>query len=400
MKAFIFFTLLCITLVSAEIFFSEEFGDGWEKRWVVSQHKQKEGTAGEFGISAGKFYNDAEEDKGLQTQTDARFYQISAEMKEFSNKGKNLFVQFTVKHQQNIDCGGGYVKLMPAGLNQDEFNGDSNYNIMFGPDICGMTKRIHAIFTYKGKNHLIKNEVPCKWDDATHIYAFHIFPNNSFSILVDGVSEKSGSLPENWDFLPAKMILDPSVSKPADWVDQKEMDDPTDVKPEGHDDVPKQIRDPEASMPEDWDAELDGDWEAPLIDNPAFKGEWKAKKIPNPEYKGEWVHPKIDNPEYKEDDEIYAYESNKYIGIEIWQVKSGTIFDKFLVTDDFETAQEWTNKALKSIEGEKEMREKEDARIRDENVKAQEKGDDKKDEKEEDVELKADTNSEDVHDEL
>lgn len=32
-----------------------------------------------------------------------------------------------------------------------------------GPDICGYsTKKVHVIFNYKGKNHLIKKEVKCK----------------------------------------------------------------------------------------------------------------------------------------------------------------------------------------------------------------------------------------------
>lgn len=41
-------------------------------------------------------------------------------------------VQFTVKHEQNIDCGGGYVKLFPGSLDQKDMHGDSEYNIMFG----------------------------------------------------------------------------------------------------------------------------------------------------------------------------------------------------------------------------------------------------------------------------
>lgn len=45
-------------------------------------------------------------------------------------------VQFTVKHEQNIDCGGGYVKLFPASLNQEDMHGDSEYNIMFGGCSC------------------------------------------------------------------------------------------------------------------------------------------------------------------------------------------------------------------------------------------------------------------------
>lgn len=48
------------------------------------------------------------------------------DLRPFSNKGQTLVVQFTVKHEQNIDCGGGYVKLFPAGLNRTDMHGDSN----------------------------------------------------------------------------------------------------------------------------------------------------------------------------------------------------------------------------------------------------------------------------------
>lgn len=42
-------------------------------------------------------------------------------------------------------------------------NGDSAYNLMFGPDICGPgTKKVHVIFNYKGKNLLVKKDIRCK----------------------------------------------------------------------------------------------------------------------------------------------------------------------------------------------------------------------------------------------
>jgi len=362
MKVAVFALVLLFSLaVSAEIFFSEEFkdGDGWKNRWVISKSKEADGTLGTWGISAGKYFNDEEEDKGLQTTQDARFYQISSELnKDFSNKGKTLVLQFSVKHEQSIDCGGGYVKLLPAGLNQEQFNGDSEYNIMFGPDICGSTKRVHVIFNYKGKNHLISKEVRAESDTKTHLYTLIVNPDQTYQVLIDNKEVRSGSLPSDWEFLPPKEIKDPSKSKPADWVDEKEIVDPEAKKPEGWDDIPAQITDPDAKKPEDWDDELDGEWEAPLIDNPEYKGEWKAPKIPNPAYKGEWIHPMIPNPDYYEDSEIYAYPSHKYIGIEIWQVKSGTIFDNFLVTDSVETAKEWAEKTLKTREGEKAAEEK------------------------------------------
>jgi calreticulin len=390
--SFILFCLLCVTLCSAEIYFQEEFTDGFD-RWVVSKSKQSEGTVGEFGISAGKYFNDPLADKGLQTKQDARFYQISAEFPEFSNRDKTLIVQYTIKHEQNIDCGGGYLKILPAGVDQENFNGDSTYNIMFGPDICGHTKKVHVIFNYKGKNHLIKHEIPCESDEFTHLYTLIVKPDQTYQVLIDNKEVKKGTFESGWDFLPPKEILDPSVSKPTDWVDQKEIDDPNAVKPEGWDDIPKQIPDKNAVKPDDWDSELDGEWEAPLIDNPDFKGEWKAPKIPNPAYKGEWVHPKIPNPEFAEDKEIYAYDSNKYIGIEIWQVKSGTIFDNVIITDDENVQKEWAEKFFKQQAGEKAASEASKENQTKDDVKAD---NDEGDVQEQDTEIK----QADVHDEL
>jgi len=350
--------LFVIQIAYSEIYFSEEFNDGWDQRWVLSKSKGAE--AGEFKISAGKFFTDEAAEKGLQTSQDARFYQISAEIKEFSNKDKPLVLQFTVKHEQNIDCGGGYVKILPAGLDQENFNGDSEYNIMFGPDICGATKRVHFIVTYKGKNHLIKSEIRAESDEFTHLYTLILNTDQTFQVLIDNKEVRKGSLLEAFDFLPPKEIKDPSVSKPSDWVDEKEIVDPEAKKPEDWDSIAAQITDPEAKQPEDWDSELDGEWEAPLIPNPEYKGEWKAPRIANPAYTGEWVHPRIPNPEYQEDNQIYAFNSNKFVGIEIWQVKAGTIFDNFLVTDNVETAAEWAEKSANRQQAEKDLKKKAD----------------------------------------
>merc|ERR1711915_225241 len=85
--------------------------------------------------------------------------------------------------------------------------------------------------------------------------------------------------------------------------------------------------------------EEDGEWEPPQISNPEYKGEWKQKQIDNPAYKGEWVHPMVANPAFKEDDTVY-HRCNPCtaIGFELWQVKSGTLFDDIIVTDSVEEA--------------------------------------------------------------
>jgi len=354
MNKVLFLCLLGLAVyTSATVHFSEEFGDGWENRWVESYPKKAEGSQGKWGVSAGKYYGDAEADKGLKTLEDARFYDISAKFPEFSNEGKDLIIQYSVKHEQGIDCGGGYIKLLPADIDQANFNADTKYNIMFGPDICGNTKRVHVIFNYKGENHLIKKNIPCETDDSTHLYTLIVKPSNTYEVLIDSKSVGSGKLEDDWDLLPAQFIPDPSQSKPADWVNDREINDPEDSKPEGWDDIPATVTDPESQKPDDWDDELDGEWEAPQIDNPEYKGEWKPKKIPNPAYKGEWVHPKIANPDYSPDSELYEYDSNGFVAFELWQVKAGTIFDNILVTDSQEEAKEWAEKTKKTQEGEK-----------------------------------------------
>merc|ERR1712151_918751 len=56
-------------------------------------------------------------------------------------------------------------------------------------------------------------------------------------------------------------------------------------------------------------------------------------------YKDEWVHPMIANPAYKEDDTVYnRCNPCTAIGFELWQVKSGTLFDDIIVTDSIEEA--------------------------------------------------------------
>jgi len=355
MKVLLFFCLV-IAFVTAEIYFQEKFDDDWQQRWVYSKSKESEGTSGKFVLASGKYHDSS--DKGIQTSQDAHFYQLSAEFKEVDNKGKDLIIQYSVKHDQNLDCGGAYIKVLPAGLDQENFNGDSKYNIMFGPDVCGHTKRVHVIFNYNGDNHLVKKEIKPVTDELTHVYTLVVKPDNTFRVLIDNKEVRSGSITEEFDVLAPKQIADPDARKPSDWVDQKDIADPNAVKPEGWDAIPSQIPDKTAVKPEDWDDELDGEWEVPLIDNPDYKGEWKAPSIKNPEYKGEWVQPKIDNPAYKYDENIYAYSSSKYLGIEIWQVKSGTIFDNFLVTDDQAVADEWAQRSLLDQESEKAEQEK------------------------------------------
>merc|ERR1711872_751071 len=229
-----------------------------------------------------------------------------------------------------------------------KMNGDSPYHVMFGPDICGPgTKKVHVIFTYKGTNLLTKKDIRCKDDEFTHLYTLIVNPEGTYEVRIDNEKVESGDLEADWDFL-----------------------------------APKKIKDPEAKKPADWDNDEDGEWEPPMISNPEYKGEWKPKQIDNPAYKGEWVHPEIDNPDYEPDTELAQFDNIGHVGFELWQVKSGTIFDNILVTDDVAEAEKEAKELFEvTKEDEKKMKDKqdeEDRKKQEEEEKKKKEEDDKK----------------------
>jgi len=339
-----------VATASAKIYFQEDFNDdGWKSRWTPSTSWKPASEMGKFIATTGKWYGDAA-DKGIQTSQDAKFYGLSAKLSEpLTNDGKDLIVQLSVKHEQQLDCGGAYIKLMGT-IDQAGFGGETPYQIMFGPDICGSSnKKTHVIFHYEAKNDnlLSKQNIKVESDQLSHLYTLHIKPSNEYDVLIDNVSVASGTLDSNWPFLLPREIKDPAIAKPSDWVDAKKIPDPADKKPEGYDDIPKEIPDSSATMPEDWDAEEDGEWEAPMIPNPDYKGPWKPKMIDNPAYKGEWKHPMITNPDFVEDPKLHVRcRDCNTIGFELWQVKSGTIFDDIIVTDSMEEARDFAQKTF------------------------------------------------------
>jgi len=312
-------------LTLGKIYFHETFKN--LDRWT-----EAEGKEGNFGLATEKWGIDTESNR-LKTMKDAKFYAIAAKIDEpIDNKEKPLVLLLTVKHEQKIDCGGGYLKLMNALESLEKFDGETQYEIMFGPDFCGTTKKVHAIFRHGDENLLINKDVQMINDEFTHQYVFITNPDGTFDIKVDGKSKKSGDVKEFWDFELPKEINDPDMSKPEDWVDIRKIDDPEAVKPDTWVEE-ETIVDPDAKQPDDWDEEDDGEWEAPMIDNPEYKGPWRAPKIDNPDYKGPWEHPQIPNPDYKEVLDPHFRLPINYVGFDLWQVKSGSLFGDIILAD-------------------------------------------------------------------
>lgn len=279
-------------------------------------------------------------DLGLVLKSKAKHAAISAKLdRPFVFMNKPLVVQYEVLLQDGQECGGAYLKLLSEGPETKDlkvFHDKTPYTIMFGPDKCGNDHKLHFIFRHTNPINGSMEEKHCQKpkerledyfrDKIPHLYTLVISPDNSYEVWIDKKIVNSGSLLE--DFTPAvnppAEIDDPKDNKPEDWDEREKIPDPEASKPEDWDETaPPQvidklalkpegwlddeepmIPDPEAIQPEDWDAEMDGEWEAPLIDNPKCAvsdgcGKWEAPLITNPEYKGKWRAPLIDNPNYK-----------------------------------------------------------------------------------------------------
>jgi len=351
-------------------------GDVWS-RW---EHAQDEKYNGRFAVER-RSKEALVGDLGLLVPEEARHYGAAATFSPIQgSKNVAFVVQFETKFQEGLACGGAYLKLFNSeGRRAKDFKENTPYVIMFGPDKCGGTDKVHFILQHKNPKTGTWEEKHCKdppsvpHDQLSHLYTLIISPDNSFDILIDGDKKTSGNLLSSMQppVNPPKEIDDPTDSKPEDWIDEVKMDDPTSSKPDDWDeDAPMQIADPKARMPSgwnqdaqqripdpaakvpaDWDEEEDGEWEAPIIDNPACKvgcGKWEPPKISNPAYKGKWYAPKIDNPLYKGVWKARQVENPNYfvdetpcmlpqidsVGIDIWTMSKGIMFDNIVVATD------------------------------------------------------------------
>ncbi|GBP07453.1 Calnexin [Eumeta japonica] len=308
---------------------------------------------------------------------------------------------FNDAKEEGQNCGGAYIKLLSKDISTKtdlkKFYDQTPYTIMFGPDKCGNDNKLHFIFRHKNpKNGSIEEKHSKKpsqrledlyKDKEPHLYTLIVRPDNTFSVLVDNREVNSGSLlddftppvnppeeiddpndnkPEDWD--EREKIVDPSARKPDDWDEDApaQIVDPAAVKPDGWlDDEPEMIPDSDAKKPDDWDEEMDGTWEAPLVDNPAcaaapgcgnwkppmipnpkYKGVWRAPLIPNPNYRGKWTPRRILNPHYFRDDHPFQMTPIHAVGFELWSMSPMLLFDNLIITDDPAVAEEWARQSF------------------------------------------------------
>ncbi|CAG8498946.1 10303_t:CDS:2, partial [Scutellospora calospora] len=209
--------------------FLEQFTSDWSNRWSPSSATKETKDGGETFSYVGKWeveeprvFPGIKDDEGLVMKTAAAHHAISARFeKPLDNKDKTLIVQYEVKLQDGLECGGAYLKLLTEsdkGIQAIEFSDKTPYTIMFGPDKCGSTNKVHFIFRHKNpvtgvyeEKHM--NGAPAaKISKISTLYSLIVRPNNTFEILINNESVKTGDLLS--DFSPAvnppKEIEDPN----------------------------------------------------------------------------------------------------------------------------------------------------------------------------------------------
>ncbi len=342
-------------------------------------------------------------DFGLVLKAEARRYAVTAPLAAplslADGKGP-LVVQYEVQLQDGLTCGGAYIKLYEAGAGGTQFSaaavtGSTPYIIMFGPDKCGSTDKVHLILRYENPVSKVWEEKHAvmpptvRTDKVAHLYTLVIRPDDTFSIKVDDEVEKEGKLEKDFapSIAPPAMVADPSDHKPADWVDDETIPDETAEKPAEWDetapptildteavkpagwleDEPEFVAEPGSTKPEGWDDEEDGEWTAPTVANPkcevapgcgewkapqkrnpAYKGKWSRPSVPNPAYKGEWAPAQIPNPDFYEAGRLSALGGSFIgaVGVEVWTMSGGMLFDNFLITRDEGAASAWAGETF------------------------------------------------------
>lgn len=403
---------------SDDVKFYDSFDEDFEGRWTVSEKPEYTGVWKHVK-------SEGHDDYGLLVNEKARKHAIVKEVDEHVDlKDGTVVLQYEVRLQNGLECGGAYIKYLrpqDAGWIPKEFDNESPYTIMFGPDRCGTTNKVHFILKHKNPKsgqfveHHLKFPPSVPSDKLTHVYTAILKPDNEVKILVDGEEKKTANFLSSDDFepplIPSKTIPDPDDKKPEDWDERAKIPDPEASKPDDWDedapmeieneeaekpegwldDEPEEVDDPEAAKPEDWDDEEDGEWEAPKIDNPrcaeapgcgewkrpmktnpAYKGKWHAPLIDNPAYKGIWKPREIDNPEYFELDRP-NFEPIAAIGIEIWTMQDGILFDNILIASSENVAESYRETTWKpkfTVEKEKQ---KEEENIESEGLKGYQK---------------------------
>ena len=372
--------------VSGVLFYESFDGKASHENWIISGLSNYTGI---WKVQTAPHPRTDTYEKMLVLQSKKLYSGISI---KFENpiliREKPFILQFEVRAFNNFTCSGAYVKLIDdSNFDQSKFSNETDYFLMFGPDLCGDKQLVSFIFKHKNPFTLNKVEKALKnppkpvKDDLNHLYTLIVRPDGSYAIKIDNKNAKIGRFNDDFQpsIIPPKMIPDPSVKKPDDWDDRQTI--PSALNPDVElSDVelipdPKKLNPPkrwlsseqkylpdlDAKKPENWDDELLGEWKPPIIENPkCFKNgcgkyyppfisnpnyfkNWDDAEEPNPNYKGPWKPPEIPNPEYFVDNTPYLFPTFYSLGFELLSADGHIAFNNILIADDEAAVVKWNS---------------------------------------------------------
>lgn len=355
--------------------------------------KKKKVFDGEWKLEVPYKYPSENATQGLVLKTKAAHHGISRWFDEpfVVDDDQPLVIQYEVKLQTGLDCGGAYLKLLDynATESQPQFSAATKYQVMFGPDRCGSNNKVHFIINRKSpitgvisEKHLVEPPM-ARYNLLTNLYTL-IVDNDHYEIRINGNVAKAGRLTEPGTFSPPlnppEEIVDENDFKPLDWDDREFIPDPDQTaKPDWWEEKHGRvfIADPDDKMPEDWlvdelpyvEIELerpddwredrDGEWQGSrLVVNPKCKkvsgcGPWAPRQIPNPDYKSNWIQPDVENPNYKGEWQPRTIANPNYyndthpwrlqpiggVGFDLWSMNPDILFDNIYLGHSVEEAE-------------------------------------------------------------
>ena len=147
--------------------FFEDFGSGWDSRWIQSSDAKYNGK---FEVESPKSLNDQalkvspiRQVAGVnavwpiissnivrmsQVPVKARHYGISTRLPEVVKPSKGLALQYELKLQEGLSCGGAYLKFVSDSKDYEpsSLKEATPYTVMFGADKCGSTNKVQPVY--------------------------------------------------------------------------------------------------------------------------------------------------------------------------------------------------------------------------------------------------------------
>jgi calnexin len=133
-----------------------------------------------------------DDDYGLLLPREAQRYAATASLGSVVSLSDDepLIIAYEVTLQRGLDCGGAYVKVFDDTVAVDAVSPASPYIIMFGPDKCGGSGKIHLIFRVRNpvdgsveEKHLKDaHKIDGKWDNLAHLYVLKLQGNGTFEV--------------------------------------------------------------------------------------------------------------------------------------------------------------------------------------------------------------------------